>query len=239
MKKLIESLPEFKCRASASGNMMTNGRAKDTMGETCKKVTEEWLVGKLTGKRKQIESKYLTRGIAVEDLAIERIAKYYGVTAEKNSTQLENDYFTGEFDVQINTEIPMIIDAKSSWDAFTFPYFELEPPKGYYDQVQVYLALTGLKKGGVAFCLENGTDEEIERLSWKIAKKAGFEEPEIEHWDEAESLLNYDHLPDEMRIKIYEFDRDDARIEAMQQRVIECRNYIKNVLIPQLPCKKN
>ena len=44
----------------------------------------------ITGKRKQIESKYLTRGIAVEDLAIDRIASTT-VLREKNITQLEND----------------------------------------------------------------------------------------------------------------------------------------------------
>lgn len=202
------------------------------LGESIKSYLKEWLISQLTGKRKEIESKYLTRGLEVEHLAIERIGRYYGVECKKNTTQLENDYFTGEYDTKVNLDVPMIVDAKSSWSAFTFPYFDAEPPLGYEDQTLVYLDLSGLKKGGVTFCLENGTHNEIERLSWKLSKKDGADEPDIKHWDEAESLLNYDHLPDSMRIKVYEFDINDYRISEMKKRVIECRQYIKNELLP-------
>lgn len=202
------------------------------LGQSIKTYLKEWLISQLTSKRKDIESKYLTRGLAVEHLAIERIGRYYGVECVKNETQLENEYFTGEFDTLVNVETPIIVDAKSSWDAFTFPYFEEDAPEGYKDQDLVYLDLTGCKKAAVAFCLENGTLEEVERLSWKIAKKEGAEEPDINHWDEAEKRLNYDHLPESMRIKVYEFDINNQRIDEMKKRVIECRAYIKNVLIP-------
>ena len=204
------------------------------LGESIKSYLKEWLISQLTGKRKEINSKYLTRGVEVEELAIERISRYYGVKCEKNTTQLENEYFTGEFDTKVNLAVPIIVDAKSSWDAFTFPYFEPNPPQGYEDQDLVYLDLTGEKKGAICFCLENGTPTEIEKLAWKLAKKDGADEPDITHWDKAEAMLNYDHLPDEMRINPYEFDIDEHRISEMKKRVIECRSYINNELLPIL-----
>jgi hypothetical protein len=61
-----------------------------------------------------------------------------------------------------------------------------------------------------------------------------FEEPEIEHWQQAENEMTYDHLPDWMRIKVYEFERNDELIEQMQQRVIEARGYILADVMPSL-----
>lgn len=228
---------KFKCRASKAGDLMTNGRAKNSIGQTCITMLKEWLITDLTGKTKDISSKYLTHGIVTEDLAIQRISKYYGQTFTKNEVQLENEYFTGTFDACSDV---LVVDAKSSFSPFTFPYFDAEPPKGYYNQVQVYLDLTGLQKGAVAFCLENGTEEEIEKLAWQIAKREAIQkgiedfEMEIEHWNQANEQLNYDHLPEWMRIKVYEFDRNEELIQQMKDRVVDCREIIENELLTEL-----
>jgi hypothetical protein len=222
-------MKEFKLRASKAGDLMTNGRGKDLgMGETAKNYLKEWVVEQLTGKKKQIQSKYLDKGIAVEDKSLDRASKHFDFELKKNDVQLSNDFFTGEFDSKTNDTV---IDVKSSWDAFTFPYFMTEPPKGYYLQLQVYMALTGLKKASLVYCLENATMEEIERLSWVKAKKQGFEEPEIIHWEEAEQELTFDDLPDNMRIKVFNFEYDEQIIKQMEERVIEARNYINNELL--------
>lgn len=226
-------MKEFKLRASAAGTLMTNGRGKDAvMGETAKSYVKEWVISQLTGKTKEISSKYLTRGIEVEPLAIERIARYYNQPLAKNETQLEDEYFTGTYDTMIKSV--MVIDAKAPWDCFTMPYFVNQVDKDYHLQLQVYMELTGLKKAALCYCLENGTAEEIEKLSWKIAKKAGREEPDIEDWEAADRQLNYDHLPESMRIKVWEFDYDADIIADLQQRVLDARVYIKNELLPIL-----
>lgn len=231
-KEILNNVPIFKCRASHIGSLMTNGRSKEpAMGETSKNYVKDWVISQLTGHRREITSKYLTKGLAVEDASLVRASEYYGVTFTKNTERKENDFFTGEWDSIAGDRV---IDVKSSWDAFTFPYFDEQPSKAYYEQLQVYMALTGLKNASLIYCLENATSDEIERRAWSIARGLDFEEPEIEHWQQAESEMTYDHLPDWMRIKVYEFERSDELIQQMQQRVIEARGYILAEVVPSL-----
>lgn len=220
-------MKEFKLRASKGSVLLQTGK----MGAGTKTYVQEWLISELIGKRKRIDSKYLKSGIERETLAIERASRYFGVPLEKNETQLENDFFTGEYDTKTKDTV---IDTKCSWDAFTFPLFMTEPDKGYVRQLQIYMALTGFKKASLVYCLENGTEDMIESLSWKIAKEQGAEEPDIDHWEQAEKELNYDHLPDEMRIKVFNFEKDDELIKNMEQAVLDCREYIKNELLTQI-----
>ena len=220
-------MKEFKLRASKGGVLLQTGK----MGAGTKTYVQEWLISELTGIRKRIDSKYLKSGIEREPASLLRASKYFGVELTKNETQLENDFFTGEFDAKTDDRI---IDVKSSWDPFTFPLFETEPDKGYFRQLQIYMDLTGFEKASLVYCLENGTEEMIESLSWKIAKEAGADEPSIEHWDLAEKELNYDHLPENMRIKVFTFERDEILIENMKHAVSDCRKYINNELLPTI-----
>mgnify|MGYP003412625313 FL=1 len=224
-------MKQFKCRASAIGKILTNDRSGKAMGETAKSYAKEWLIAEITGKEKDIKSKYLSRGNDMEQSAIDRVAKYYNCELEKNEINLENEYFTGTFDAK--TEI-RVIDTKVPFDAFTFPFFVSVVDSDYYGQLQIYMELTGLKKASLCYCLENGSPEQIERLSWQIAKELDKDEPDIDDWEEAEKRLSYDHLPDEMRIKVFEFEYDEAYIAKAKQRVIETREYIKNELLTQI-----
>lgn len=201
------------------------------LSETAKSYCKEWLISEITGKKKDIRSKYLSRGKAMEDSAIKRISKHYGVELEKNEEQLENEYFTGEYD----TNTPeIVIDAKVPFDAFTFPFFETEPDKNYYGQLQVYQELAGLKKGSLCYCLENGSEEQINKLSWDIARELGKDEPDIEDWDMAVEELSYDHLPDILRKKVFEFGYNEAYIKQAEKMVLASRKYIETELIPML-----
>ena len=224
-------MKQFKCRASAIGKILTNDRSGKAMGETAKSYAKEWLIAEITGKEKDIKSKYLSRGNDMEQSAIDRVAKYYNCELEKNEINLENEYFTGTFDAK--TEI-RVIDTKVPFDAFTFPFFVSVVDSDYYGQLQIYMELTGLKKASLCYCLENGSPEQIERLSWQIAKELDKDEPDIDDWEEAEKRLSYDHLTNEMRIKVYEFDYDEDYIAKAKKRVLETREYIKNELLTQI-----
>lgn len=218
---------DFKLRASKGSVLLQTGK----MGAGTKSYVEEWLITELTGKEKRIDSKYLRSGIEREPASLARASKYFGVELAKNETQLENEFFTGCYDAKT---ADMVVDVKSSWCPFTFPLFETEPDKGYVRQLHIYMDLLGIKKASLVYCLENGTEEMIEKLSWTFAKEERAEEPDITHWEKAEKELNYDHLPDEMRIKVYTFERDDELISNMKQAVLDCRNYIENELLTEI-----
>lgn len=203
------------------------------LSESAKSYCKEWLISEITGKKKDIRSKYLSRGKAMEETAIKgRVSNHYGVALEKNENQLENEYFTGEYDT--DTE-EIVIDVKIPFDCFTFPYFETEVDKNYYGQLQIYQELRKKKKGSLFYCLENGSEKQINDLSWQIAREIGKDEPDIEEWDMAESELSYDHLPEALRKKVFEFDYDEAYIRKAEKMVIACRKYIETELIPLLP----
>jgi len=201
------------------------------LSESAKSYCKEWLISEITGKQKDIRSKYLSRGKAMEKKAIERISKHYGCELVKNEIQLENEYFTGMFDTK-NTDT--VIDAKVPFDCFTFPFFVSIIDPNYYGQLQGYMNLTGLKKGSLCYCLENGSEEQIDRLSWQIAKDLDKDEPDIEEWDLAENQLNYDNLSDELRIKSFEFGYDEDYINRAEKMVLACRKYIEEELLTQI-----
>jgi hypothetical protein len=196
----------FKIRASATKNIMTNPRSKsETLSETCKTYLEEWAKESIYGVRKNIKSKYLTKGISVEDEAIE----YYSEIAKlgfvlKNQDRFEDEFFTGTPDLITGDTV---YDFKSSWDCFTFPLFDTEPDKGYWMQLQVYMELTGLKKAKLVYTLQN-TPDELE-----------YDEP-----------MDYSNVPSHLRIKEFSFDYDPDFILSVKEKVLECREYVNQNL---------
>jgi len=239
-------LSEFKNKECKTALQIVNEKLPDTikeierleplldeiiLSESAKSYCKEWLISEITGKKKDIRSKYLARGKAMEDSAIKRIGKHYGCELVKNEKQLENEYFTGEYD----TNTPeIVIDTKVPFDAFTFPFFETEPDKNYYGQIEIYQELTGLRKGSLCYCLENGSEEQINKLSWDIARELGKDEPDIEDYDLAVEELSYDHLPDSLRKKVFEFEYDETYIKKAEKMVLASRKYIENELIPMI-----
>lgn len=198
-------LKQFKIRCSEIGTIMTNPRGKsETLSETTKGYCEDWIKEQVYGVRKSIKSKYLEKGISVEDLAIDYYAEEKGLGfVLKNEEYFENDFMTGTPDLILQDSV---IDMKSSWDCFTFPLFYTEPDKKYVAQLQGYMALTGKKSAKLVYTLQNTPDELV--------------------WDEP---VDYSGIAAKFRIKEFEIDFDPEFIEQVGNRVIECREYIAKI----------
>jgi hypothetical protein len=197
---------EFKIRASASGKLMTKPRSKsEVLSKTTITYLQEWAKQEVYGVRKSISSKYLDKGNAVEDEAIDYAAQELGwLFASKNEEYFEDDFFCGTPDVILEDKI---IDIKSSWDCFTFPLFEDDiPNKDYYYQLQVYMHLTGKRKAELVYCLMNTPDE----LAY-------------------EDVFDYSNLSSKYRIKSFYIDYDEDVIEQLKEAVLNSRNYIKEI----------
>ena len=196
----------FKCRASALGKLMTNPRSKsETLSQTTKSYLEEWVKEQIYGIKKQINSKYLQKGLALEDQAIE----FYSVAMDKdfmikNLDHFEDDFFTGTPDCMHEG---VVYDFKTSWDCFTFPLFDQEPDMGYYYQLQVYMHLTGLRKAKLVYTLQDTPDY------------LTHEEP-----------VSYAHVDNSYRVKEFEIDYDPMVIETAKSRIQDCRDYVKELL---------
>jgi hypothetical protein len=196
----------FKCRASALGKLMTNPRSKsETLSQTTKSYLEEWVKEQIYGIKKQINSKYLQKGLALEDQAIE----FYSVAMDKdfmikNLDHFEDDFFTGTPDCMHEG---IVYDFKTSWDCFTFPLFDQEPDMGYYYQLQVYMHLTGLRKAKLVYTLQDTPDY------------LTHEEP-----------VSYAHVDNSYRVKEFEIEYDPMVIETAKARIQECRDYVKELI---------
>ena len=196
----------FKIRASASGKIMTNARSKsELLSETTKTYVKEWLIEKIYGIRKEIKSKYLTKGLKLDDTAIDKAIEWLDLPFTlKNEKFFEDDFFCGTPDLIVDN---VVYDIKCSWDAFTFPLFENEiPNKDYFYQLQVYMHLTGCKKAVLTYVLLNTPEE----LTY-------------------EDKHNYDNMDKKYRIKTFEIDYSEEVIADLQQRVTNIREYLKTI----------
>jgi hypothetical protein len=218
----------FKCRCSKIGDINTNPQnKKDALSKTAINYLMEWANENWSGRKEEIISKYLTKGIVCEDDSIKLASDVLFMNFQKNEKSFENNYLTGTPDLIGND---FVYDIKTSWHPKTFPKFYAElPEKSYYGQVQGYLALTGKQKGGVIYCLVSAPDhliyDELNRLKYKLGL------PEIT--DEIEEVvrhnMTFDDIPEVERVKIYAFDRDEDYIKATYSKVEECRKYLQSI----------
>jgi len=199
-------MKEFKIRASAAGKLMTKPRSKsEVLSKTTKSYLEEWTKEQIYGVRKNIQSKYLTKGNQVEDDAIMYASTEKGwLFAEKNEEYFEDEYFCGTPDLILNDKI---IDIKSSWDCFSFPlFYNGIPNKDYYYQLQTYMHLTGKRDAQLVYVLMN-TPEELT----------------------FEGSHDYSEINSKYRIKVFNVEYQEEVIEELKNKVIESREYIREL----------
>lgn len=201
-------LKEFKIRASAVSDIMTEPRSKsDTLSQTCKSYVEQWVKEQIYGTQKVIKSKYLTKGTEVEQLSMDYYAEERGLGFVLPNTEwFSNNFMHGTPDMLLTDTV---LEFKSSWDCFTFPLFDMVPDKSYVMQCQIYMHLTGRTKAKLIYTLQNTPDELV--------------------WDEA---VDYSGVSSKYRIKEFDIEYDPDFIERVEERVLLCREYIKTLM----PC---
>jgi hypothetical protein len=220
---------DFKARCSSLGKIFTNPRSKsETISETTKTYLEEWMIEQRFGIRKEISSKYLEKGIEMEDTAIQEYSKLFNVECFKNDEWFENDYITGTPDLILDDKI---VDIKNSFSAFTFPMFDTElPNKDYRYQLQGYMYLTGKTQAEIAYFLLNSPDGIILSEAKSIMYKEGLGADWLDVLvEEVRASHNFDHIPMQERCKVFKVERDEAIISEIKDRVENCREYIKSL----------
>ena len=197
----------FKIRASSAGKIMTNPlNNTELLSETTKTYVYDCLKEEIYGYKKQLSNKYVTKGIELEDEAIDKAIELLDLPFTlKNEQSYENEFFKGTPDLIVDG---IVYDIKCSWDEFTFPFFEKEIPTiDYYYQLQVYMNLLGLKKAVLIYVL---LDSPENIPSWETPK-------------------TYSHLDKKYRIKKYEIEYSEDVIADLQKRVTNIREFIKTI----------
>lgn len=217
---------KFRARCSKVGDLM----GVKGLGKTGQSYVEQWYKEQLYERRKEFTSRYTQKGIINEDESIDLISQKLNVgILLKNEQYFENEFLTGTPDVITDV---LIIDAKSSWDCFTFPLFESElPEKKYYWQMQGYMDLTGKESAKVCYVLTDTPMNIIDKEFYYHCQSNGYDNNDLELYNEFIQLHKYSHLDSKLRVKVYDVPRSDSDIELMHQRITEANEYLQKILI--------
>ena len=220
---------DYKFRASSLGKIMTNDRSGKGMGDTARTYLKEIYVEKVWGKRKDIHSKYISKGLMVEEMAIAFYSSQHGDFFYKNDEWFSNDFISGTPDIVADE---MIIDIKSSWDAFTFMKVDGKN-KDYFYQLQAYMWLCDKPTSKLAYVLTNTPlqliEDEKRKLNWGMGMIDDMDEIYLEACAEIDKQHDLSKIPMEKRIKEFTIDRDEKVIEKIKERVLEAREYLETL----------
>lgn len=231
---------KIKFRASSWGNLLTGTKTdKDAIGETCKKELIKIYNQEVYGRKKDIVTKQMDKGIQCEPEAIALFSMLEGKFFYKNDQQLENDWFTGHPDVHDGDSIYVakeVDDMKCSWDLDTFmPKLMEEPDKAYVAQLNVYYDLTGAQQGHLVYCLisapQHIINQEKEQLFYRMCKNTDrivseFSPDYIKAVKELERLMIFDDIPPQERCIKIPVPRDEELIEKMKAKAPRLREWL-------------
>ncbi len=204
------------------------------LGKTCITHLVEVYIGLRYERKKEIISRYIDKGLAVEEDSFTLVSLVKSFLFRKNKKWFNHDPdITGTPD-HIPAEETTVDDIKSSWDIFTFLAVTLVAlNKMYYWQLQGYMILTGRKLSRLIYCLTDTPpimlEDQKRRLGWKL----GIIDPDpsvnpdyAEACAEIDRLGKYDDIPMNERIKEIEVPFDPKAEKKIRERVKRCRLWL-------------
>lgn len=222
---------DIKFRCSSLGHLMTEPRSKsEVLSETTKTHLIDVFVSNKYGRKTDIQNKYITKGLEVEEDSLTIYSRYKKQFYVKNEKHFENSYIKGTPDIVTDK----VIDIKSSYDIFTFFRNIGKLNKMYYWQLQGYMALTGTHEAVLAYCLTDTPDalinDEKRRLMWKMGALTEESPDYKEACEELERLLTYPDIPLEERVIEQTFTRNDDDINRLYNRIEHSRAWMNKEL---------
>lgn len=231
-------------RCSSLGHIMVEPRSKSEgpISEGCKTHLIDKYVSEQFGRNTEIFSKYTDKGNEVEEDSLTLFSRVKGQFFKKNKEKVFNDFICGTPDFYEGPSLQkatVIRDLKSSWDIFT--YFRAKHKdlnKLYYWQLQGYMDLTGAEVAYLNYCLIDTpqplVNDEKRKLMWKMGATTDQDPNYIEACKEIDKLHTYSDIPMEDRMFEIRVDRNQADIDRMHQRVLDCREYMEKTFHKQL-----
>lgn len=161
------------------------------------------------GYHKTVETKYMDKGLALEDAGIEFLNRYWFKSYEKNTRRVESEYLTGECDI----DVPGVetIDTKVSWSLDTFPLLSEDAHDMMYEwQGRAYMKLFDRPRHRVVFVLLDTPEEMI-------------------RWEQPE-LHRVSHHPDRLRVTSITYLRDLVLEEKMDRKCEVAHAYLMDIV---------
>lgn len=195
-------------RASALSAIMTDGKGKDELSVGAKTYVTKLAKEMIYGYDEKVSSKYMDKGLIVEDESIDLYNAVHLTSHAKNTERKTNAWITGEADIVADDRI---IDIKSSWCLTTFPVLADQGRDiGYEWQLRAYMMLWDKPRADIAYCLVSTPDDLI-----------GYE---------SKQLHKVDHINRELRVTIVPYVRDTALEDKIKIKVQAARVYYDQVI---------
>ena len=201
----------MKFRASQLGKLMTSSRSK---GEALSQTAKSYIIQKAKEDffeyRSELNSKYITKGLAQEQDSINLLNLVRLEDYRKNEERVENEWLSGCCDIITDTSI---IDIKTSWSLDTFPAttYELKDLSDYEWQGRAYMWLYDMPSFELCYVMVTTA-------------------PEIMGEYENGALHYVDHIAPEKRITSITFERDKEIEIQMAERLILATEFYKEVI---------
>lgn len=217
----------YKFRCSSLGKLMTKPRSKtEVLSETTKTYLMEIFIEEKYGRKREIVSKYLTKGNHAEEDSLDLVTKLHNKLYIKNKETLEGDLVKGTPDI-ITTD--GIIDIKTCWDIWTFAKAD-GTNKDYYWQLQGYMMLTGLERATLIYTLVNTPEflivSEKNKRQWQDGYADGSQE-QAEMEKEVEKNMMFDDIDPKIRMKTFDFDANEW--QQLEVKIHEARAYLNSL----------
>ena len=232
---------KVKFRASSWGNLLSEPQSKadkdaGRLGVTCQKELIKIYNLVKYGRKKDLLTKHMEKGILAEPDSIELYSRVEGRKFHKNETQLSSEWFSGHPDISDTVDIYQayeVDDIKSSWELDTFtPRLIEETDKSYVAQLNVYFSLTGAQTGAIVYCLVDCPHsvlmDEKRRLLYSM-DVISEESPEyLKAAHELERNLTFGDIDYRERVIKKPVTRDDELIEKMKSKVPIFRQWLED-----------
>ena len=199
----------LRIRSSSLSQIMTDPKGKgEVLSVGAKTFIAKQAKEFVYGFDEKISSKYMDKGIQVEDQSIELLNSVLFTSYQKNTERKDNDWITGECDIFTGDSI---IDIKSSWSLTTFPALaEQGEDKDYEWQLRAYMWLWNVDKASIAYCLVS-TPEDLIKY-------------------EDQSLHQVDHIAPELRVTRVFYERDKTLEDKIKVKVEAAREYYQQII---------
>jgi hypothetical protein len=232
-------------RASSVGYLMVDPQSKadkeaGMLSKTAQRHLLDVYIAEKYGRKRDIQTKQMKKGVEVEDDSIALLNKYWNKDYQKNQDRFTNGFITGHPDI---LEEGKVVDIKSSYDLWTF--LGNLPDKLdnlYYWQLMSYMWLTGATKGYIAYCLSNtpfGIVEQEKRYLLNRMDVISEESPEyVKEAMRLEFNMTFDDIDVKERVLIFTVDRNEDDILRIQNRVEKAREYLHEIELTHLNFNK-
>lgn len=216
------------------GQLLEKKKTGITLGETSKAFVRQMWLEKEFAYKEDVMTDEMLKGLLCEQDSLGLVQKVLGGEFRaKNTNRFRNEFIEGTPDIILKKE-DVVEDVKTSYSLRTF--MEAELTKLYFWQGQGYMELTGKKKYRLMYCLVPTPEEIIsaQKMRWYYKFNCEDQNP---HYVEA--CLQIDHnneiirrLPEERRIKKFEFDFEPEKIELLKGKIIVAREYYNTLELP-------